>query len=306
MKTYIYCLLDPNTGKCRYVGKTNNIAERYRNHLRESKKKNLYKHNWIQQLLNQSKKPVLQILEECDETGWADKEKWWIRYFKKNKQPLTNLTEGGDGVVLFRKRDVSEETKKKISNTLMGHSVSEETRQKMSINTKTWIEKNGHPMLGKKASSETLLKQSTARRGLKLSPEHRNNVKLAVQQRGDIRKDITFERILQQCKIHNFKQPKICEYFKCDRHTLTHKIQKQGYKNWLDFRNKQNPGTKIFKVCKKPSPKNLLFEEILQQAIKYDFKLTKVSIHFDCPRHFIVKIVRKNGYKDWKDFKEGI
>ena len=302
---FIYGLLDPDTGKCRYVGKANNVEKRYYNHLRESKKTNSYKHNWIQQLLTQDKKPQLKILEVCNELNWVEKEKWWIRYFKKNKQPLTNLTEGGDGCVLFKRHPISEETKQKISQTLMGHPVSEESRKKMSDRMNKYLETNPPIQLGRKHSEESRKKMSLSLLGRKLSPEHKSNIKLAVQRRGDTRKDITFEKILEQCSVYNFKQIKICEYFKCDRHILTYRIQKYGYRNWLDFRNKLNPESN-FKVDKRPFPKSLSFEQILEQSQKCDFKLTKVSDYFDCDRHFVVKIVRKNGYKDWKDFKKKI
>lgn len=302
---FIYGLLDPNTGKCRYVGKANNVEERYYHHLKESKKKNLYKHNWIQQLLRQDKKPELKILEVCNELNWVEKEIWWINYFKKKKQTLTNLTKGGDGVFLFKKGPVSEETKRKISKTLMGHSVSEETRRKMSIRRNKWLETNPPIQLGRKQSKESRKKMSEALTGRKLSPEHRNKV-IGNLKRDHIRFDITLQKILEQTKIYNFSQFKICEYFKCARHTLTQKVKKHGYKNWLDFKNKLSSGDKLLKVDKKSPPKNLLFEEILRQVIKYDFKLTKISLHFDCDRHFIVKTVRKNGYKDWRDFRDKV
>lgn len=299
---FVYCLLDPNAGDCRYVGVSNNPIRRFKTHMM-NRQNNPVKWSWIRNLKTQNKLPILKILEKTNELHWETRERWWIRYFKKKNQKLTNLTNGGDGRFGI---PCSENTKQKISNSLMAHTVSEESRQKMSMSAKKWIKENGHPMLGKKASPETLVKQSIARRGKKISSEHRNNIILSLQRRGDTRKDITFEKILQQAKLCNFNQLDICEYFRCGRHTLTHRVQKYGYKNWLDFVNKLNPGSNFKMIDKRPFPKNLTFEQILEQSKKCNFKLTNISVHFDCDRHFIVKVVRKNGYKDWLDFKKKI
>lgn len=44
-KTYIYTLEDPITGQIRYVGKANNMKERFGNHINSGRDKGTHKRN---------------------------------------------------------------------------------------------------------------------------------------------------------------------------------------------------------------------------------------------------------------------
>lgn len=89
---FIYALIDPESGVIRYVGRTNNLRLRmkgHRQHARGSTKRHLY--SWMRSL---KQWPEMRLLETCDETNWADREKFWIA---KHKQTLTNHSDGGYG-----------------------------------------------------------------------------------------------------------------------------------------------------------------------------------------------------------------
>ena len=96
--TNIYALLDPRDGHPRYVGKSNNLKERLKNHCNPSHSKNTHKLNWIALLRTKGMKPLLKVIEIVPIEIWKDREKYWIRYFKKRKYKLVNHTEGGDGL----------------------------------------------------------------------------------------------------------------------------------------------------------------------------------------------------------------
>jgi hypothetical protein len=74
--TFIYALCDPRTLEVRYVGKADNPYKRYCRHLID--KENTHKVTWIQSLLKEGLLPIRQILEECDMSVWADRERNWI------------------------------------------------------------------------------------------------------------------------------------------------------------------------------------------------------------------------------------
>lgn len=170
--SYIYALLDPNTKQIRYVGKSNNPRGRLSDHISEAKNIRTHRHNWIKSLY--PLEPELKILEECLESNWAERERWWIAHFKSKGHPLTNSTDGGEGVTWtpeLRERiaqsrrgtTASPETKAKMSKTRKGRPLTEEQRQKR-IGRKTWITK------GSKLPEEMRIKISI---GIKKSWETR-------------------------------------------------------------------------------------------------------------------------------------
>lgn len=95
--TFIYALCDPQTFDVRYVGKADNPYKRYYQHLIDKDKHSIHKINWIQSLLKKGLLPIQQILEECDESIWEERERDWIAFYKKIGAPLTNGTDGGKG-----------------------------------------------------------------------------------------------------------------------------------------------------------------------------------------------------------------
>ncbi len=95
--TYIYTLTDPETNEVRYVGKTNNINQRYRAHLNKTRKHQIHKANWIKKLKQKKLKPIINIVDEVSIKEWIFWEQYWISQFKTWGFNLVNYTLGGDG-----------------------------------------------------------------------------------------------------------------------------------------------------------------------------------------------------------------
>jgi hypothetical protein len=119
-QVYIYILKDQNDN-IRYVGKTTNIKRRLHSHIAEAKlnKSKRYVLNWIRQLLVNNNKPILQVIEKCNENNWQEREIYWINYYKKIVPNLCNLCNGGTGGLTKENLTEDQLRKKKtiMSNT---------------------------------------------------------------------------------------------------------------------------------------------------------------------------------------------
>ena len=132
------------------------------------------------------------LKEEYIKTCYSDSEmnsdeQYYIKLFKTLYPNGYNLTEGGDGCV------ASEETRKKISVSLKGKTLSEEHRRKLSE------AKKGRPscMLGKKHSEETKRKM----KGKHLSEETRR--KLSESHKGNKHSEETKKKMSESHKGKN-------------------------------------------------------------------------------------------------------
>lgn len=169
----IYKLIDPNTNMVKYVGKTvASLAKRLCNHIDNAKNNKHNKHlsNWILKLLSENKKPIIELIEECNNETWIEKEKYWISFYSN----LVNLTLGGDGALGFchtpetieklrlvnKGRKHTEEFKKQVSDRHKGKILSKEQRDKI-----------GNANRGKKATEETISKLSESHKGIQQSEE---------------------------------------------------------------------------------------------------------------------------------------
>lgn len=96
-------LKDPDTLLPRYIGVTSvSLSARLSHHKWESRKlPGTHKRNWIKSLLKVGKIPIIQLIEECSEDNWEEREMYWIRYYSN----LTNNHIGGAGVIRDRKSD---------------------------------------------------------------------------------------------------------------------------------------------------------------------------------------------------------
>lgn len=126
--TFIYALCDPRTFEVRYVGKADNPYKRYYRHLID--KYPCHRVDWIKSLLKLGLLPIQQILEECSEDEWEQKERSWIAFEKHCGCDLTNGTDGGDG---YRGGKHTEESKRKASDNSprKGKHLSEEEKEKI-------------------------------------------------------------------------------------------------------------------------------------------------------------------------------
>jgi predicted DNA-binding protein YlxM (UPF0122 family) len=95
--TFIYALIDPNTGNIRYIGKSNNPVKRLSGHIAGCKKSPTHKNNWITSLLKENKKPSLKIIDEVPINEWQMWEIFYIEKYRKEGFELTNLSDGGSG-----------------------------------------------------------------------------------------------------------------------------------------------------------------------------------------------------------------
>ena len=171
---HIYGLCDPITQQLRYVGKTNDPKKRLQAHLRCREKEKSYLTNWIKSLKAAGRKPEIFVIEDIPEAEWQEAEQFWISYFRAIGANLVNMLPGGMGGAV-RGREITEETRKKISAALSGEKhfnygkpspkrgipVSPEQIAKMRAAN---LGRPAHNK-GKKATEETRRKLSEAHKG---------------------------------------------------------------------------------------------------------------------------------------------
>lgn len=170
----IYILRCPDTLRVRYVGWTVNLTNRMAVHRYRAKKKlrHTYCERWIGKLLRQDKAPLSEVVEYGSGL-WEARERFWIKHFREAGEPLTNLTEGGEGCLGVVP---DEETRRKISAANKGKKVSEEVREHLR-----------QVLKGRKFSEETRRKISATKkerkgtRGTNLSQEHKDKIRKGVK-----------------------------------------------------------------------------------------------------------------------------
>lgn len=124
---FIYVLIDPRNDQVRYVGKSKDPVDRYRNHYNSARDKNTHKRNWINNIRKDGLRPELLIIDEVELDDWVFWECFYISLYKSYGFNLINYTSGGDGSTFgnkgsWKKGNVphnkgvprSEETKQKI------------------------------------------------------------------------------------------------------------------------------------------------------------------------------------------------
>lgn len=87
-KHYIYGLIDPTTKGIRYIGKTIDLAHRYRGHINE--RGDSRKCKWITGLVRIEKKPIMVVLEETTINNVSAAEQKWIDMAIKLGWNITN------------------------------------------------------------------------------------------------------------------------------------------------------------------------------------------------------------------------
>lgn len=121
----IYGLVDPHEpDRIRYVGKTNDPANRLAMHVYQAKKGQTHKDRWVRTLIRDGRKPAIVELEWVDDDQWQDEERRWIAKLSG----LCNTTAGGEGVDCER----TEIWRARIGQAHKGKAVSPETRAKLS------------------------------------------------------------------------------------------------------------------------------------------------------------------------------
>ena len=163
--TKIYTLKHPDTNEIRYVGKTvQQLKYRLATHISRSKKyRYAYVNCWIYSLLQEGKKPIIELIEEVQDNQWEEKEIYWIQYYSTRTR-LTNFQLGGGHSNVGK--ELKEEHKKAISESLKGKPRDEETKRRISESHKGKIlsestkQKLREFNLGKSISLDTRIKMS--------------------------------------------------------------------------------------------------------------------------------------------------
>ncbi|HEY7413949.1 MAG TPA: GIY-YIG nuclease family protein [Ktedonobacteraceae bacterium] len=95
---FIYILCDPDTDEVRYVGKTTDLKTRLQRHLQASElRPETHRVHWLRSLVAAGKKPVMKVIEEVTRETWAERECYWIEFYRAAGANLTNTADGGNG-----------------------------------------------------------------------------------------------------------------------------------------------------------------------------------------------------------------
>ncbi|MCR4330810.1 MAG: NUMOD3 domain-containing DNA-binding protein [Patescibacteria group bacterium] len=177
-----------------YVGK--GAGNRSNVHTRDSEVRNnrTYKSRMIKMLFANKQHPIIEIVfDKLTEPEAFEKEIELIaKYGRKDNNTgiLCNLTDGGEGSSGCS-RPRSAETRRKYSEAMKGHKVSEETRQKIREARK----KQAPTMLGKHLSEDTKEKIRQANLGKKQSDETKK--KMSIAHKGRRTSEETKEKLRQ-------------------------------------------------------------------------------------------------------------
>lgn len=184
----IYALKDPISNIIKYIGRSVNPKNRFKQHIFSARKdgKKDIKSAWIRSILDIGLIPIIEIIDECLVDEAITREMYWIKYYMKENK-LTNQRDYVENNYLF-----SESTRKKMSDSQkgnrnrLGKGNSEETRKKLSIALAGRISSNK----GKTASLETRDKLKAAWQKRKPdSIETRNRKSEAAKLNWQIRKN---------------------------------------------------------------------------------------------------------------------
>jgi SAM-dependent MidA family methyltransferase len=113
----------------RYVGKANDVSQRYKAHLNRARKHQVHKKNWIEKLKKQGLKPIIEVIDIVPIEDWIFWETYWISQMKTWGFDLINYTNGGDGCTFANQTSF-----KKGHTSWLGKKHSDETKKKISEN----------------------------------------------------------------------------------------------------------------------------------------------------------------------------
>ena len=92
----IYKLIDPFTTRVRYIGKTKeDLGIRLYGHIYIAKTEHNEKAKWINSLIDKGVKPIIEIIETVKECEWEEKERFYIKKYRKSEKNLLNIGDGG-------------------------------------------------------------------------------------------------------------------------------------------------------------------------------------------------------------------
>ena len=103
-KYLIYGLYCPFTDNLHYVGQSSTGMTRPMQHLTEFTSQKIYE--WVSELKFLGYKPIIKILEECNEDTINEREKFWIKKSKEEGCYLLNITHNHTRNILLQKEYV--------------------------------------------------------------------------------------------------------------------------------------------------------------------------------------------------------
>lgn len=105
----VYVLKEPNTNEIRYVGvTTQELNQRLSQHINAAKNhEKRHVCNWISTLLKEGLRPVIEQIDDVPDNQWEEMEKYYIKTYRNIGCNLTNISEGGAGVVTADMRSKS-------------------------------------------------------------------------------------------------------------------------------------------------------------------------------------------------------
>lgn len=87
-KEFIYYLICPISKKVKYVGKSKNPKSRYNQHIKKLDKQLTPKREWLENLFSKKLIPILQVIEEINETNAREREQF---HLNKNIDTALNI-----------------------------------------------------------------------------------------------------------------------------------------------------------------------------------------------------------------------
>ena len=179
MKSGIYKIFNVINNKI-YIGSSINVTRRIKQHIKKLETNN-HINSYLQNSWNKHGKEnfIFELLETCNEEKLLEREQFYMDFHKcYNRKSGYNINIRADRKVM------SEETKRKISESQKGKTLSSEHKQKIGKSNKgkkqspQTKKKRSLSMLGKKASDETRNKISIGNKGKHVSDETRKKLSI--------------------------------------------------------------------------------------------------------------------------------
>lgn len=135
---YIYALRCPASGEIRYIGKTNNLLSRMRDHMSSARAgERTWRARWVRGLIARGLRPSMEIVRKISEgQDWRAAEIEEIARHKGMGCRLTNLTSGGDGTPGLPPR-LAKQRSERIGKKFVARWADPEMRARMILSMRT-------------------------------------------------------------------------------------------------------------------------------------------------------------------------
>jgi hypothetical protein len=294
IEIFIYGLHCSDDETIRYVGKTNCLKKRLKNHVLNSNKKITYKDRWIQKEVNLGKEIKIKILEITTEENWKEREVYWINYYKENlpkNKKLTNTAIGGGGGCETKYTLSYEEIKDWVKINLKISSKKEWEKKYKDFNLPDFIPysvrevywnrgwKGWGDFLGTGRISDNCVDYISYDKAKKWLKEN-------------------LTKINSSQEFKEFAKKNLIPKFIPNRPERYYKSKDRGWISWGDFLNTGNIQNQLKTF--------LNYEETKKYAIKNNIKTAKEwESHKNKPYNINSKpqrFFKNNGWKGWGDF----